>query len=81
MLQLPCFHKVNHALNDGVFVIAVVLLFEVVFEEFGNELPPIRARLASVKFDEVVTRMVGLSRHQEHQHLSLRSVQLHAAPR
>ena len=60
LLQLPCFHKVYHALDDGIFVVAVVLLFEVVLEEFGNELPPVSARLAAVKFDEVVTRMVGL---------------------
>ena len=48
ILQLSGFDEVDDPFGDAVFVGGVVFLFEVVFEEFGNELPPVRTRLTAV---------------------------------
>ena len=52
--------------GDAVFVGGVVFLLEVVFEEFGDELPEISGCFAFVLLNELVTGSLRLTIHQFH---------------
>ena len=71
-LELAGLDEVDDSFDDGVFVLCVVFFFEVVFEEFGDELPEVSGAFSSVLFDEFVGCLVGFAVEQEHEHSSLR---------
>lgn len=74
ILQLAGFDEVDDPFGDAVFVGGVVFLLEVVFEEFGDELPEVGCRFAFVLLDEFVAGAVGLAVHEFHEHHPLGGV-------
>ena len=53
-LQLSGLYQRDYSLDDGIFVVAVILCFEVVAEEFGYSLPEVSGKRPTEEFDNIV---------------------------